>query len=225
MKKYYEAYEERYKKIHAETGLAWAGEKPSPTILKLLKKYNASKDSTILDLGCGEGQNALYVMKHKYNVEGCDISKEAIEWCKNKAREKKLNENNFFVMDILKNNLKKKYDFIYSVAVLHMLVEEKDRLKFLVFIRKHLKENGKAFIIVMGDGKEERRSDTTKAFDLADRPFGDSIVKVATTSCRMVNWEKLLEEMDKANLKVLNYYNDKTISGFVNSMIVEVENY
>ena len=128
-------------------------------------------------------------------------------------------------MDILKNNLKKKYDFIYSVAVLHMLVEEKDRLKFLVFIRKHLKENGKAFIIVMGDGKEERRSDTTKAFDLADRPFGDSIVKVATTSCRMVNWEKLLEEMDNANLKVLNYYNDKTISGFVNSMVVEVENY
>lgn len=36
-KKYYEAYDDRYKKIHEETFLAWAGERPSPT-LKTSKK-------------------------------------------------------------------------------------------------------------------------------------------------------------------------------------------
>lgn len=223
VKKYYEAYDDRYKKIHTETSLAWAGDRPSPSIENLLNKYGATKKSKILEIGCGEGQNAINLISLGYNIEASDISAEAIKWCKQKAKEKGIDENHFYVMDILKNNLKMKYDFIYSVAVLHMLVDDKDRHKFLKFVHNHLTDEGKAFIIVMGDGKETRRSDISKAFELAERPFADKVVRVATTSCRIVTWDEYLNEMKSAHLNVLEHYIDTTISGFSSSMVVVVE--
>ncbi len=223
MKKYYEAYEDRYKKVHSEKNLAWAGEGHSPTIEKLLKKYGATKNSRILEIGCGEGQNAIYLLSRGYNVLASDISPEAIRWCKQKAKEKNVSEQPFFVMDILKNSLKDKFDFIYSVAVLHMLVEQDDRDKFLNFVHDHLKDNGKAFIIVMGDGVETRKTDTSKAFELADRTFNGETIQVATTSCRMVTWSEFLNELSRANLNVIHHYVDTTIAGFDVSMVAEVE--
>ncbi len=223
MKKYYEAYDERYKKVHSEKGLPWAGEAHSPTIEKLLQKYGANKKSSILEIGCGEGQNAIYLLSKGYNVIASDVSPEAIKWCKEKALAKGINEEPFFVMDILSNKLTKKFDFIYSVAVLHMLVEDKDRQKFLKFIFEHLKLDGKAFIVVMGDGVITRKTDKTKAFELAERQFGNETIQVATTSCRMVTKDEFVKEIESANLKILNLGLDFTIAGFDVSMVAEVE--
>ncbi len=222
-RKYYEAYEDRYKKVHSEKNLAWAGEGHSPTIEKLLKQYGANKNSSILEIGCGEGQNAIYLLSEGYNVHASDISPEAIRWCKQKASEKGVSQSPFFVMDILQNSLAEKFDFIYSVAVLHMLVEQGDRDKFLKFVHDHLKKSGKAFIVIMGDGEETRKTDINKAFELADRPFWGETIQVATTSCRMVTWSEFLNELNRANLNVIHHFLDKTIAGFENSMVAVVE--
>ena len=222
-KKYYEAYEDRYKQVHQSQNKAWAGDRPSVAIEKLLEKYGASSSSSILEIGCGEGQNAIYLMKKNYNLEASDISPEAIRWCKQQAKLAGVDENRFFVMNILDNNLDKKYDFIFSVAVLHMLVDDEDRKEFFNFVRNHLSDNGKAFIIVMGDGKITRKTDPTKAFELADRPFEDKTIQVATTSCRIVTWEEYLKEFKDADLKVIDHYLDKTISGFAVSMVAIAE--
>ena len=223
MKKYYEAYDDRYKKVHEEKGFAWAGKEHSPTIENLLQNYGATKDSTILEIGCGEGQNAIYLLSKGYNVIASDVSPEAIRWCKEKALSIGVNEKSFFVMDILSNKLTEKFDFIYSVAVLHMLVEDKDRQKFLKFIFNHLKPEGKAFIVVMGDGIMTRKTDTTRAFELTDRPFGNETIRVATTSCRIVTKDEFTKEIEAANLKILNLGIDYTIAGFEVSMVAEVE--
>lgn len=223
MKEYYKAYEDRYKQIHQSQNKAWAGDKPSLSIIHLLNKYKANSDSSILEIGCGEGQNAIYLMQKKFKVEACDVSYEAIRWCKEQARLVGVDENNFFVMDVLDNNLSKKYDFIFSVAVLHMLVKDEDRQKFLKFIKNHLCDGGKAFIIVMGDGKTTRKTDPSKAFELTDRLFENKMIKVATTSCRIVTWAHYLKELKKSNLRVVENYLDKTISGFEVSMVAIVE--
>ena len=223
MRKYYQAYEERYKQVHQSQNKSWAGDRPSLSIENLLKKYGATSNSSILEIGCGEGQNAIYLMQQNFNVEASDISAEAIRWCKGKAKLAGVDESKFFVMDILDNNLNKKYDFIFSVAVLHMLVEDEDRQKFLKFVRDHLSQEGKAFVIVMGDGKMTRKTDPSKAFELADRPFEDKMIKVATTSCRMVTWEQYLQEFKMAGLNIIDHYLDRTISGFEVSMVAVVE--
>ncbi len=221
-KKYYHAYEDRYKKVHEEKGKPWAGERPSTLLKDLLLKYGANEKSSILEIGCGEGQNALYLMSEGFSVDASDISPEAISWCKNWAKERGLDGDRFFVMDACDNDFEGEYDFIYSVAVLHMLVEDEDRHKFLSFINRHLKKEGRAFVIVMGDGTMSYRSGTKEAFELADRPFEDGIIQVATTSCRKVTWEEYLAELDRAGLKVLDHYVDRTISGFDVSMVAEL---
>ncbi|WDV46543.1 hypothetical protein PV797_02325 [Clostridiaceae bacterium M8S5] len=64
----------------------------------------------------------------------------------------------------------------------------KDRNSFLKSIYSLLKPNGKVLLVNMGDGKEERQTDTTKAFELAERNLrsGEQI-NVASTSFRCVN--------------------------------------
>lgn len=222
MKHYYEAYEDRYKQVHAQTNKAWSGERHSPTIETLLNKYGACTNSTILEVGCGEGQNAIYLLKEGYNVEASDISPEAIRWCKQNAKKCGVDASKFFVMDVLSNNLNKKYDFIYSVAVIHMLVEQLDRDNFLKFFYEHLKENGKGIIITMGDGVQTYKTNPNDAFKLATRNFEGKNIEIATTSCRMVTKEEFVNEIERAGLKVLNLELDESIQGFNICMVAEV---
>lgn len=43
----------------------------SEYLLKVIQKY-ANKNSTILEIGCGDGRNVEFLKKHGYNVEGID---------------------------------------------------------------------------------------------------------------------------------------------------------
>lgn len=146
--KYYKAYENRYKQIYKLNEL-WTTNKPTPTILKIIKKYNISKNSNILEIGCGEGRDTIYLLENGYNVLGIDYSKTVIKKC---ISNNKKYINNFKQIDIIKNKLNKKYNFIYSIAVIHMFITKEHRNKFYNFIYNHLNENGIALILSMGDG-------------------------------------------------------------------------
>ena len=220
MKKYYEAYEDRYKTVHNEKGLAWAGETPSFVLKDWLIKYNINEHNKILEIGCGEGQNARFLQKENFNVLASDISPEAIRWCKQKAKQENIDENKYFILDIVDNNLQDKYDCIYSISTIHMLVVDSDRKAFWDFIYNHLNDDGIAIVTSMGNGEFERHnSDITKAFDLDEREFNNEKIKVATTTCRIVNWEGILKEIDNSNLQVLEKFISEDIAGFNQSMI------
>lgn len=98
------------------------------------------------------------------------------------------------------------FDFIYAVAVIHMLVPDSDRDAFYQFIRNHLKPGGIGLICTMGDGTEERQTDIGSAFQLQDRvhePSGTA-VQIASTSCRMVNFQTFSEELKRNGLTAVN---------------------
>ena len=112
---------------------------------------------------------------------------------------------NFAVLDCISEILEEKFDFIYAVAVVHMLVEDTHRDAFYRFIRNHLKEAGIALICTMGDGTIERQSDIRTAFNLQNRvhePTGKQ-VQIAATSCRMVSFETLRNELQRNGLVIL----------------------
>ena len=58
MKKYYEAYDERYKIVH-QKGIRWFGKKESSILKRTIKKYQITKKHSILEIGCGEGRDAF----------------------------------------------------------------------------------------------------------------------------------------------------------------------
>ena len=80
-KKYYEAYNDRYKAAH-EKGVSWASDESSPIVLAAIKKYKPEEAGMMLEIGCGEGRDAKAVPDEGYRLLATDISKEAVEYCK-----------------------------------------------------------------------------------------------------------------------------------------------
>ena len=203
MRKYYEAYDDRYLQVH-EKHLQWASSAPSAIVGQVMERFGIHAESSVLELGCGEGRDAAYLLKGGYDLTATDISPEAVRYCR---RENPQWAERFHVLDCVAEEWSAKYDFIYAVAVIHMLVEDDDRVRFYHFIREHLKENGSALICTMGDGKTERKSDVSIAFELQARIHGETGEKLllAGTSCRMVTWEEFHREIRDSGMEIAEH--------------------
>lgn len=200
-RKYYEAYDERFKQIH-EQDLQWFSDEPSRIVMETIRDFSVSPQSRLLEVGCGEGRDAYPLLLQGFDLLATDISPEAIAFCRRKFPEF---ASCFKVEDCVTGSLGKRFDFIYAVAVLHMLVSDDDRNAFYRFIRAHLAPDGIALICTMGDGDFERRSDINTAFDLQERvhePSGKT-VQIAGTSCRIVSFKTFEGELLRNGLNVI----------------------
>ena len=201
MRKYYEAYDDRYRQVFAED-MQWFSDHPSPIVEKTIQRYHITKRHRILELGCGEGRDAVPLLEKGYDLLATDVSPAAIGFCQRKYPEV---SSRFAVLDCVSGELSEKFDFTYAVAVIHMLAQDADRDAFLGFIRSHLKPSGIALICTMGDGMMERQTDIRAAFELQDRTHEQTGKKlqIAATSCRMVSFETLHGELKRNGLRIL----------------------
>lgn len=200
-RKYYEAYDDRYRQVHRE-GLQWFAEDSTPVVMETIKAFGITENSKILELGCGEGRDAHPLLKDGYDLLATDISETVIDG--NKRRWPEF-ARNFAVLDCITAEMNETFDFIYAVAVVHMLVEDADRDGFYAFIRAHLKPNAIALICAMGDGKAEWQTDIRTAFDLQSRIHEQTgrEIQIAATSCRVVNFDTLHMELCRNGLQVV----------------------
>ena len=159
MRHYCEAYDDRYRVIHAQ-GLQWSSDTPTPIVLEALRRY-AEPGEAVLELGCGEGRDARAVLEAGYRLCATDLSPAAIAYCRARMPER---ADCFRELDCLRGTHTCRYRFVYAVAVLHMLVRDEDRSAFYGFIRDHLTPDGAALICTMGDGAFEMQSDPDEAF-------------------------------------------------------------
>ena len=199
MRRYYQAYDDRYRQIHA-MGRRWTADARTPAVLDTIGRCCSRESSRILEIGCGEGRDALAVLEAGYNLTATDISPEAIAFCHMTMPQY---ADHFEILDCICGIHDIVYDFIYSVAVIHMLVDDDDRRAFYRFIHDHLSQEGSAMICSMGDGKHELRTDPAEAFELRERNHPSGKVTVAATSCRMVCWETFLKELAEGGLAVV----------------------
>lgn len=198
--KYYEAYDARYKAAHAR-GVSWSSDVSTPIVMEVIDKYHIHHDHRLLEIGCGEGRDSRAVLENGYRLMATDISNEAIAYCKNLMPQY---ADRFSILDCLSDELDAKFDFIYGVAVIHMLVLDEDRNGFYQFIRNHLNDNGIALICTMGDGEFETQSDISEAFTLQERTHESGKMMVAGTSCRMVSFSTFESELARNNLTIID---------------------
>lgn len=200
MKKYYEAYDLRYQQVH-EKGLEWFCGAPTPIVAEALAKCGISPEAPMLEIGCGEGHDAAFLLGKGCNLTATDVSPAAIAFCKGKYPQWAAR---FAVLDALADPVDAKFDFIYAVAVLHMLVPDEDRHVLLVFIREHLSDGGFGLVVTMGDGEMQRATDISRAFDVQSRVHEQSgqTVEIASTSCRIVTRADFRREIEGAGLVI-----------------------
>ena len=222
MKEYYKAYDKRYRQVH-KNNLSWASNNNTKIVYNCIKKYNIKKENSILEIGCGEGRDAKYLLHKNYNVLATDVSKEAINYCKFNDKNYK---NNYKVLDVLDcKRFNKKFDFIYSVACIHMLIKDDDRNNYYKFIYEHLNDNGIALILSMGDGENESVSDSNLAWKNTIRIHEETKkeMNIASTSCRIVNFNTFFEEIKKNGFINLEYGITEIIPDFPEIMYVVIK--
>ena len=106
-------WEETYQDLSAST----FGE-PSSEIIRLADVL--TKDSSVLDMGCGEGRNTLFLAEQGLQVDAFDISEAGVSKLLRTAAERNL-QVNAWVEDMRDFRFAKSYDFIISHGVLHLV--------------------------------------------------------------------------------------------------------
>lgn len=200
-KTYYKAYDDRYRQVHREN-LQWFSNEPSLIVSEVIANFNIGKTAKIIEIGCGEGRDAGYLLSQGYHVLATDVSDEAVSFCRKMFPKY---ADRFRVLDCIMDSLDERFNFVYAVAVLHMLVLDEDRCGFYRFIHEHLTHDGVALIGTMGDGSFERQSDVSSAFELQKRTHEASgkMLEIAGTSCRMVSFETFRRELEENGLAII----------------------
>ena len=128
-------YEEKYK----NTFLHWnfATRKMEREVLGLLPPIG---QKNVLDIGCGDGQAAIFFARNGYLVSAFDITESAI------ANSQKLADDigvdvNFFRADLMTYNIEQDFDVIYSSGVLQF-VPPKERPRIFKMIQNRTKVGG-----------------------------------------------------------------------------------
>lgn len=105
---------------------------------------------SILDAGCGTGENALFLASRGHKVTGIDFLEEPIEQAKQKAAEQGLSAT-FLVMDALHlKDLPEVFDSVIDSGLFHVFSDE-DRCRYVEGLASVIKPGGRLFLLCFSD--------------------------------------------------------------------------
>jgi len=101
------------------------GKKPSYLCDKVLEIIQPTESyrPRLLDLGCGEGKDAVYFAQHGFNVVGVDVSLPGLQKTERYAKEVGISVKTIQA-DLLNYKIDDTYDVIFSTGTLHYLPPE-----------------------------------------------------------------------------------------------------
>lgn len=105
--------------------------------------------SRVLEVGCGEGQNAIYLAQKGHCVDAFDLSEHGVAKVKYRS-ELSGAQLNAFVADLTKFHFKQDYDLIVCFGTLHF-VDKNDWKRFISEAKKHTSVGGIHIIQIFTD--------------------------------------------------------------------------
>lgn len=145
---YYWAYDKRYAQTYEEGGHTWETMEANEIVMQLVPQLISSKKSDlIIDLGCGEGRDIIWLSSQGYQVVGVDVSSAALGCARKLSHDKGLSPV-FLERDVifLRGIQEDTYTIALNMGCLHMLDSENDRRGHLERVFEILKSGG-AFVI------------------------------------------------------------------------------
>ncbi|WP_047985682.1 class I SAM-dependent methyltransferase [Ornithinibacillus californiensis] len=133
--------------------------KPDENLVSYYKNGFISSGK-VLELGCGPGRNAIYLAKNGFKVDAVDISKETIEWARERAKEANV-DINFIIQNIFHLHTKQDtYDLVYDSGCFHHLAPHR-RMDYINLVNYSLKPGGYFALTCFVTGGKYGGSDIT----------------------------------------------------------------
>lgn len=141
---YYFGYDERYAKVYEAGAELWESDKPNESLLSMINKHRYLLEGRIIDLGCGEGRDSIYLAQQGCHVTGVDVSRAALNKARERARKLNLTNLVFVETDViyLRSMTSNFYDVALNMGCLHMLTDERHRSKHIQRVYDMLKPGG-----------------------------------------------------------------------------------
>ena len=134
-----------YEKWYECDGYYW-GTEPADFCDELIKLCPPSPDKKVLDIGCGEGKDAVYMASKGYSVTAFDVAENGIKKTFRMAKENGVGIN-AYVDDINTFETDEQFDIVYSTGTIQYLFDE-NKKAFFDKIERITKKNGFVFFNV-----------------------------------------------------------------------------
>jgi SAM-dependent methyltransferase len=113
------------------------------------------KPCKAFEIGCGTGDNAIWLAQQNFHVVGIDASEEAIEKAKSKAGESNV-KCDFIVSDIMTSRIEgAPFGFAFDRGCFHTLDSDQERRRFAEIVHGHLGTDG-LWLSLIGSADEQR---------------------------------------------------------------------
>lgn len=129
------AYEEHYRKKEYYWGL-----NPNPLCYEIMKIMPPTKPRRVLDIGCGEGKDAVFLARNGYIVSAFDAAETGLEKARTLADANRVHID-FFRADILDYKSDACFDIIFSSGVFHYIPPH-FRKECISYLKKHTSPGG-----------------------------------------------------------------------------------
>lgn len=148
-------YEDRYKRVYAAGARFWETPLPTEELASFLEEWKLLKGK-VIEFGCGEGRDSVFLARSGFDVTGIDIAPSAIyrarEWACDEGLEIDFRVGDITALDGVPDNC---FDLGVNIGCLHMFLDSEDRIKHLHKAWRVLKPDAIYFFLNMGGGTKE----------------------------------------------------------------------
>jgi len=145
----------RFKERYKAGNTPWDIGKPDFNLIETVTKIPI-KSCKALDIGCGTGDNSIWLAQKQFQVTGTDVSEIAIE----KAKDKALKSNvkcKLLVVDFFKSRIEgAPFGFVFDRGCFHTFDSNKERKTFAKNVASNLEKNG-LWLSLIGSADERRQ--------------------------------------------------------------------
>jgi len=147
--------EERYKESYKSGITPWDIGKSDFNLIEVVTQ-KPILSCKVLDIGCGTGDNSIWLSQNNFQVMGSDTSEIALEKAKEKASEANV-KIDFMLADFFKDRIEgSPFGFVFDRGCFHSFGSEDDRKRFAENVAAHLVETG-LWLTLLGNADEHRQ--------------------------------------------------------------------
>ncbi len=147
--------ENRFEKRYKTGDTPWDHDAPDANLIDMVT-HGPIPECKALDIGCGTGENAIWLARQHFVVTGCDIAQTAIELAREKAFEAHV-DCTFLMADILESRIPgAPFGFVFDRGCFHSVGAGPERIQFAENVSSCL-ETGGLWLTLAGNADEPER--------------------------------------------------------------------